>query len=96
MPSSILTTPGRNWRTCEENVDILGSVGLLVLLSPVLVCIGWRSNSRRKADPVSTDRIGQFGQPFMFLKFRSMYTNADSRVHEKYVQEFILQKQEWQ
>jgi lipopolysaccharide/colanic/teichoic acid biosynthesis glycosyltransferase len=36
-------------------------------------------------------RIGQFGQHFTFLKFRSMYTDADSRVHQQYVQEFILQ-----
>ena len=27
----------------------------------------------------------------MFLKFRSMYIDADTRVHEQYVQEFILQ-----
>jgi len=73
-------------------VDILGSFGLLVLLSPVLVCIGVAIKLTSHGPILfQQTRIGQFGQPFMFLKFRSMYTDADSRVHEQYVQEFILQ-----
>jgi lipopolysaccharide/colanic/teichoic acid biosynthesis glycosyltransferase len=73
-------------------VDVLGSVGLLVLLSPVFVCIGV-AIKLTSPGPIlfRQTRIGQFGQPFTFLKFRSMYTEADPRVHEKYVQEFILQ-----
>jgi lipopolysaccharide/colanic/teichoic acid biosynthesis glycosyltransferase len=73
-------------------VDVLGSCSLLVLLSPVFVCIGV-AIKLTSSGPVlfRQTRIGQFGQPFMFLKFRSMYTDADPRVHEKYVQEFILQ-----
>jgi lipopolysaccharide/colanic/teichoic acid biosynthesis glycosyltransferase len=73
-------------------VDILGSFGLLVLLSPVLVCIGVAIKLTSQGPILfQQTRIGQFGQPFMFRKFRSMYTDADSRVHEQYVQEFILQ-----
>ena len=34
-------------------------------------------------------RIGQYGVPFVFLKFRSMYANNDSSVHKKYVEELI-------
>jgi lipopolysaccharide/colanic/teichoic acid biosynthesis glycosyltransferase len=73
-------------------VDVLGSGGLLVLLSPVFVCIGV-AIKLTSPGPIlfQQTRIGQFGQPFMFLKFRSMYIDADPRVHEKYVQEFILQ-----
>src|SRR6266446_4037072 len=85
-------TPKKLAYLVKRIVDILGSIGLLVLFSPVLVCIGAAIKLTSK-DPIlfQQTRIGQFGQPFMFLKFRSMYTNADSRVHEKYVQEFILQ-----
>jgi len=34
-------------------------------------------------------RIGQYGKPFVFLKFRSMYVNNDSSVHETYVKQLI-------
>src|SRR5262245_58086393 len=73
-------------------VDVLGSFSLLVLLSPVLVCIG-AAIKLTSPGPIlfKQTRIGQFGQPFTFLKFRSMYTNADPRVHEQFIQEFILQ-----
>lgn len=73
-------------------VDVLGSCSLLVLLSPVWVCIGV-AIKLSSSGPIlfQQTRIGQYGQPFRFLKFRSMYTDADSKVHEQYVQEFILQ-----
>jgi lipopolysaccharide/colanic/teichoic acid biosynthesis glycosyltransferase len=73
-------------------LDIVGSLMLLVLLSPIFVLIGM-AIKLTSPGPIlfQQTRIGQFGQPFMFLKFRSMYTDADPRVHEKYVQEFILQ-----
>ena len=73
-------------------VDILGSCGLLVLLSPVFVGIGVAIKLTSQGPILFRQvRIGQFGQPFMFLKFRSMYIDATPRVHEKYVQAFILQ-----
>jgi lipopolysaccharide/colanic/teichoic acid biosynthesis glycosyltransferase len=73
-------------------VDILGSFSLLVLLSPVFVCIGVAIKLTSPGPILFRQaRIGQFGQPFMFLKFRSMYIDANPSVHEQYVQEFILQ-----
>jgi lipopolysaccharide/colanic/teichoic acid biosynthesis glycosyltransferase len=73
-------------------VDVLGSGGLLVLLSPVLVGIGV-AIKLTSPGPIlfQQTRIGQFGQPFRFLKFRSMYIDADPSVHAQYVQAFILQ-----
>ena len=78
-------------------VDVLGSFSLLVLLSPVLVCIGV-AIKLTSPGPIlfQQTRIGQFGQPFMFLKFRSMYTDADPRVHEQYVQAVHSSEQKWQ
>ena len=76
----------------KRMVDVLGSVGLLVLLLPVLVGIGVAIKLTSKGPILfQQTRIGQFGRPFIFLKFRSMYTDADPNVHEKYVQAFILQ-----
>ena len=34
-------------------------------------------------------RVGQYGVPFTFLKFRSMYFNSDTGVHRKYVTRLI-------
>ncbi len=35
------------------------------------------------------ERIGQPGKKFRLLKFRSMRTNCDSKIHEEYVKRFI-------
>jgi lipopolysaccharide/colanic/teichoic acid biosynthesis glycosyltransferase len=76
-------------------VDVLGSVGLLVIIAPVLVGIGMAIKLTSKG-PIMfyQTRIGQFGQPFTLLKFRSMYTDADPRVHEQYIQTLILHSQQ--
>lgn len=41
------------------------------------------------SSPGQQERLGQFGTRFMCLKFRTMYTNNDSKVHQEYVQRFI-------
>jgi lipopolysaccharide/colanic/teichoic acid biosynthesis glycosyltransferase len=71
---------------------VLGSGSLLVVLSPVLVGIGV-AIKLTSPGPIlfHQTRIGQFGQPFRFLKFRSMYPEADPSVHAQYVQAFIRQ-----
>jgi lipopolysaccharide/colanic/teichoic acid biosynthesis glycosyltransferase len=35
------------------------------------------------------ERLGQFGTMFKCLKFRTMYTNNDPKIHREYVQGFI-------
>lgn len=76
----------------KRMLDIIGSFMLLVLCLPILVCIGVAIKLTSKGPILFRQtRIGQFGQHFTFLKFRSMYTDADSRVHQQYIQEFILQ-----
>jgi len=37
-------------------------------------------------------RIGQYGNSFVFLKFRSMYVDNDAAVHKEYVQQLIAGK----
>ena len=37
-------------------------------------------------------RVGQYGNLFVFLKFRSMYVNNDAAVHKEYVQQLIAGK----
>jgi lipopolysaccharide/colanic/teichoic acid biosynthesis glycosyltransferase len=73
-------------------VDMLGSLFVLVLCSPLFVLIGIAIKLTSKGPILfKQTRLGQFGQPFTFLKFRSMCTDADPSIHKKYVQEFIRQ-----
>ncbi len=76
-------------------MDIAGSLFLLLVCSPVLfaVALAVRLSSR---GPVlyRQQRVGQFGKPFTFLKFRSMYVDNDSAVHQKYVMQLIAGKAE--
>jgi lipopolysaccharide/colanic/teichoic acid biosynthesis glycosyltransferase len=34
-------------------------------------------------------RVGQFGLPFVFLKFRSMVVSTDATIHKEFVRKFI-------
>jgi exopolysaccharide biosynthesis polyprenyl glycosylphosphotransferase len=73
-------------------IDIGGSAILLCLLAPLFALVAGiiKVNSR---GPVifRQKRIGQHGQPFDFLKFRSMYIGSDAAIHREYVTTFISQ-----
>jgi lipopolysaccharide/colanic/teichoic acid biosynthesis glycosyltransferase len=77
-------------RATKRMIDVLGSLMLLAILSPVFLIIAAavRLTSR---GPVlfQQKRIGEHGTPFIFLKFRSMYMNNDSSKHEEYVRKLI-------
>ncbi len=77
-------------RVMKRFIDIIGSLSLLVLLSPVFLIIAAaiKLNSR---GPVlfRQKRIGEHGTPFTFLKFRSMYMNNDASEHKEYVRQLI-------
>jgi lipopolysaccharide/colanic/teichoic acid biosynthesis glycosyltransferase len=58
-------------------LPIFGIIALLIKITskgPVLFC---------------QKRLGQYGKEFKFLKFRTMYPNNDSRIHQEYVAKLI-------
>jgi exopolysaccharide biosynthesis polyprenyl glycosylphosphotransferase len=71
-------------------LDVLVSALVMIGLAPVmLLCaLAVRLDS---PGPVffRQTRAGKDGKPFSVVKFRSMRTNADSKVHEEYVRAFI-------
>ena len=71
-------------------VDVAGSLIGLAILSPLLLLIGAGVKMTSKG-PVffRQQRIGQYGRPFTFLKFRSMHTSNNHAVHQEYVKQFI-------
>jgi exopolysaccharide biosynthesis polyprenyl glycosylphosphotransferase len=71
-------------------MDIAGSVLALLLFAPLLLAIALAIKLTSKG-PVffRQKRVGQYGEQFVFLKFRSMYVNNDSGVHKEYVRQLI-------
>ena len=74
----------------KRGLDLSISVLALLLLSPLfaVLAVAVKFSSRGPALFRQT-RLGHYGKPFSFLKFRSMYTNSGSAVHEQYVAKFI-------
>ena len=77
-------------RATKRLIDLLGSLSLLVLLSPVFFVIA-AAIKLTSQGPVlfRQKRIGEHGTPFTFLKFRSMYMNNDASEHQEYVRRLI-------
>ena len=71
-------------------MDIVGSALALLLCSPVLLAIAVAIKLTSKG-PVffRQKRVGQHGEQFVFLKFRSMHVNNDASVHKAYVKQLI-------
>ncbi len=74
----------------KRSIDIVWSFLALLLVSPLLagIAIGVKLTS---PGPVffRQERLGLNGRKFMFLKFRSMYTDNDPRSHQEYVRKLI-------
>lgn len=74
----------------KRMTDIIGSAVLLVLASPVLTVVAVAIKLTSKGPVIfQQDRLGQFGARFKCMKFRTMYTDNDPKIHEEYTQRFI-------
>jgi lipopolysaccharide/colanic/teichoic acid biosynthesis glycosyltransferase len=80
-------------RMMKRTMDILGSVLALVFFSPVFLAIAVAVKATSRGPVLFRQRrIGQHGNSFVFLKFRSMYVNNDAAVHKEFVQKLIAGK----
>lgn len=74
-------------------IDVVGSVIALIIFSPLFIiiplCIRFTSRG-----PIffRQERVGHLGRRFTFLKFRTMYVNNDSSIHQEYIKKFILEQ----
>jgi len=79
-----------HFQIVKRGVDILVSLLLLIILSPLLLVVaGLVKMSSRGPVLFRQVRIGQMMKPFMFFKFRSMYADSDHAIHHAYVSWFI-------
>ena len=71
-------------------IDIVGSSLALICGAPIFGAIALAIKVTSKGPVLfKQERLGHYGKPFVVLKFRSMRTNCDPQIHEKYVHQFI-------
>ena len=90
-PNLFLPSPAKKAAfTVKRMVDIIGSLCAIVLFAPVflLVAVLIKMNSSGGVF-FKQERVGLYGKKFMFLKFRSMYSNNDPTIHKEFVRNLI-------
>jgi lipopolysaccharide/colanic/teichoic acid biosynthesis glycosyltransferase len=77
-------------RVVKRGMDIFGSTLALMLLSPcfLVIAVAIKASS---SGPIffRQSRLGQYGVPFTFLKFRSMHAHSDSQPHREFIKRYI-------
>jgi len=87
--------PKKAARLVKRSIDIVGSLLILAVLSPVLIVIAVLVRVTSEGPILFRQRrVGRFGVPFTFLKFRSMHANNDPKIHQEYVARLIQGKAE--
>jgi len=80
----------KTFSVIKRMVDVLGSLVGLVIAAPAFVTIAIATKVSSEGPILfRQQRIGQYGVPFTFFKFRSMYVNSDPTIHQKYVEALI-------
>ncbi len=76
-------------------MDVAGSAALLLALSPLLAAIAAIIKLTSMGPVIfEQERLGRFGARFKCLKFRTMFTNNDPKIHQEFIQQFISGKEE--
>jgi len=71
-------------------IDIVGSTVAILLFAPVFFVVAVLVKLGSKGPVLyKQERLGQFGKPFTFLKFRSMYANNDPKIHREFMKRVI-------
>ena len=77
----------------KRGIDIVGSSIFLLIHSPLLAAIALAIKLSSKGEVIfKQERVGWLGKRFKCLKFRTMYTNNDPKIHRDYVQQLIAGK----
>ena len=71
-------------------IDVVGSVLGLIFFAPVFLVIALAIRLSSKGPALFRQvRVGRYGTPFVFLKFRSMYLDNSAQLHKQYVTQLI-------
>ena len=77
-------------RLVKRGMDVFGSAVALTLLAPFFMVIA-AVIKVSSPGPIffRQQRLGQYGIPFTFVKFRSMHARSDSQPHREFVKRYI-------
>jgi lipopolysaccharide/colanic/teichoic acid biosynthesis glycosyltransferase len=79
----------------KRAMDVVGSASAVLFLAPLFFILACIIKLTSKGPVLfRQERIGQYGVPFVFMKFRSMYIANDAEIHKEFVQNFIAGKSE--
>jgi exopolysaccharide biosynthesis polyprenyl glycosylphosphotransferase len=74
----------------KRAMDVAGSALALICFAPAFAAIALAIKISSKGPIVfRQERLGQYGKSFTVLKFRSMRTDCDPKIHQEYVNQFI-------
>jgi lipopolysaccharide/colanic/teichoic acid biosynthesis glycosyltransferase len=74
----------------KRGIDLAGSAAALVFLSPIFAAVALAIKLTSKGPVLfRQERLGKHGKTFTVLKFRSMRTDCDAKIHQQYVEQFI-------
>jgi len=77
----------------KRALDITVSLSALFFLWPLFLTLAILVKLTSKGPVLFRQkRIGQFGEEFTFLKFRSMYANNDPTIHKEYIRSLIAKQ----
>lgn len=81
-------------RITKRTFDIIGSLGIIMVLSPILIYICYKVKGDGGPAIYGHERVGKNGKAFKCLKFRSMVTNS-KEVLEDLLLSDLNAKKEW-
>lgn len=80
----------RAFLAIKRMMDVVGSILGLILCAPLFLMIAVAIRLSSKGPVLfRQQRVGRYGTPFVFLKFRSMYLDNDPHLHKQYVRQLI-------
>ena len=85
-----LKQPNRSLVLLKRGIDIIGSLIGILLFSPLMLVTFLVIKATSPGPAIFKQiRLGYRGVPFHFYKFRSMFLDADDRIHREYVDNLI-------
>lgn len=77
-------------RLSKRAMDVGGSMAALILLSPLFLLIAVLVKLSSKGPVLfKQERLGQLGEKFKCLKFRTMYSGSDPKIHREFMKRVI-------
>jgi exopolysaccharide biosynthesis polyprenyl glycosylphosphotransferase len=92
FPFALEEVRGPSWveLSLKRGLDISGSIIGILVFMPVMLLTALAVKATSPGPVIFRQaRLGKQGIPFMFYKFRSMYTNMDDRIHREYIRDLI-------